>query len=358
MAQIHMSSWYDPYPLTATDNYLGLKAEGAKDLGLVLGPWTHGDRSLTYAGDLDFGEAATLDGQLAPDFIDFWADFFDRVLHGKSGQEDGAPVKVFIMGGGSGQRNKAGRLDHGGAWQGFADWPPPEAEVRPFYLASDGQLATDVAPSASRIDYRFDPLKPVPTIGGAVSSGEPVMRGGAFDQRESAEIFGCAAPYLPISSRPDVLTFETPLLEQDITVCGPIILRLWVSSDALDTDFTMKLIDVHSPSADYAQGYAMIVTDGILSMRYRDSMAAPKLMTPGDRYAVEIEAFPTANRFVKGHRIRLDVSSSNFPKFDVNPNTGEAEGQSRQARVAINTVLHGGDTPSALLLPILPSTGA
>ena len=101
----------------------------------------------------------------------------------------------------------------------------------------------------------------------------------------------------------------------------------------------------------------MIVTDGILRMRYRDSMTAPVLMTPGDRYAIEIEAFPTANRFLKGHRIRLDVSSSNFPKFDVNPNTGEAEGQSRQARVAINTVLHGGDTPSALLLPVLPRTG-
>ena len=358
MAQIHMSSWYDPYPLTATDNYLGLKAEGANDLGLVLGPWTHGDRSLTYAGDVDFGEAATLDGQLAPDFIDFRADFFERVLHGKPAQADSAPVKVFIMGGGSGTKNEAGRMDHGGAWRGFSDWPPAEAEVRPFYLASDGLLATDPAPSTSRIDYRFDPLKPVPTIGGAISSGEPVMRGGAYDQRESAEIFGCTAPYLPLSSRPDVLTFETPALDQDITVCGPIILRLWVSSDALDTDFTMKVIDVHPPSADYAQGYAMIVTDGILRMRYRHSMAAPKLMTPGDRYAIEIEAFPTANRFLKGHRVRLDVSSSNFPKFDVNPNAGEAEGQSRQARVAINTVLHGGDTPSALLLPVLPRTGA
>ena len=114
-----------------------------------------------------------------------------------------------------------------------------------------------------------------------MSSGEPVMRGGAYDQRESAEIFGCAAPYLPLSSRPDVLTFETPALDQDITVCGPIILRLWVSSDALDTDFTMKVIDVHPPSADYAQGYAMIVTDGILRMRYRDSMAATEVDDAG-----------------------------------------------------------------------------
>ena len=294
-----------------------------------------------------------MDGQLAPDFIDFRAEFFERVFHGAPGKANDAPVKIFIMGGGSGRRNNEGRLDHGGVWRGFADWPPPEAEVRPFYLAGDGKLSEDPAPSTSRIDYRFDPLNPVPTIGGAISSGEPVMRGGAFDQREGPEIFGCAAPYLPLSSRPDVLTFETPLLEQDITVCGPVILRLWVASDAPDTDFTMKLIDVHPPSADYAQGFAMIVTDGILRMRYRDSMAAPTPMIPGDKCAIEIEAFPTANRFLTGHRIRLDVSSSNFPKFDVNPNTGEPEGQSRQAQLAINTILHGGDTPSAVLLPVL-----
>lgn len=182
MAQIHMSSCYDPYPLTATYNYLGLKAEGAKDLGLVLGPWTRGERSLTYAGDVDFGEAATLDSQLAPDFIYFRADFFDRVSHGSAGQSDSAPVKVFIMGCRSNQRNNAGRLDHGGSWQGFADWPSPEVEVRSFYLVSDGQLASNVTPSASRIDYRFDPLKPGSTIGGAVSSGESVMRGETFDQ--------------------------------------------------------------------------------------------------------------------------------------------------------------------------------
>jgi len=112
-----------------------------------------------------------------------------------------------------------------------------------------------------------------------VSSGEPVMRGEAFDERGSVEIFGCAAPYLPLFSRLDVLTFETPVLEQDITVCSPVLLRLWVPSDALDTDFTMKLIYVHPPSADYAQGYAMIVTDGILRMHYRDSMIL-KAVTP------------------------------------------------------------------------------
>lgn len=354
MAQVHMSSWYDPYPLTATDNYLGLKAAGASDLGLVLGPWTHGDRSLTYAGNVDFGDAATLDGQLAPDFIAYRSAFFERVFHDKSSADD-KPVKIFIMGGGTGRRNGFGRLDHGGVWRAFETWPPKESTVQPFYLSGEGRLETEAAAATARIDYRFDPLKPVPTVGGAISSGEPVMSGGAFDQREGPEVFGCSPPYLPLSSRPDVLTFETPPLTQDMTVCGPVILRLWAASDAPDTDFVFKLIDVHPPSADYAQGFSMLVTDGILRMRYRDSMAKPKLMSPDAKYQVEIEAFPTANRFLKGHRIRLDVSSSNFPKFDVNPNTGEAEGQSRLARVAINSVFHGGDTPSALLLPMLPA---
>ena len=143
--------------------------------------WTHGNRSLTYTGNADFGDAAILDSQLASDFIDFRTDFFERVFDGKTGQADSAPMKVFIMGNGSGRRNNAGRLDHGEAWQGFADWPPTEAEVRLYYLASNGQLATDARPSASRIDYCLDPLKPVPTLSGAELSGEPVMRGGASD---------------------------------------------------------------------------------------------------------------------------------------------------------------------------------
>jgi len=354
VAQIHMSSWYDPYTLTASDNYLGLKAAGARRLGLVLGPWTHGDRSLTYAGDVDFGPAATLDGQLAPDFLAFRADFFDRVFRGGDAAADPAPVKVFVMGGGSGRKIASGRLDHGGHWWSFADWPPPGATATPMYFGPDGRLA-DEPPPAARIDYDFDPKRPTPTIGGAISSLEPVAPGGAFDQTETSSVYGATPPFLPLASRPDVLAFETSPLERPVTIAGPVVARLWVASDAPDTDFTLKLVDVHPPSPDYPRGYAMGLTDGILRMRYRDDMAAPALMTPGEVCCIEIEAFPTANLFLPGHRIRVDISSSNFPKFDVNPNTGEAEGQSRRARVAVNTVFVGGDRASHILLPLLPA---
>lgn len=350
-AQIHMSSWYDPYTLTASDNYLGQKAAGAKRLGLVLGPWTHGDRSLTFSGDVDFGPAATLDGQLSKDFLTFRAEFFARVFHGTGAEP--APVHIFVMGGGSGGKTPEGRLDHGGTWRAFADWPPPESQPAPYYLAADGELSREKPQSADRIDYDADPANPVPTIGAAISSLEPVAPGGAFDQVESAEVFGCKPPYLPLSSRQDVLAFETAPLKADVTLAGPIVVRLWVASDGPDTDFTAKLVDVHPPSPDYPKGYAMNLTDGILRMRYREDPAAPKFMTPGEIYAIEIEAFPTANRFLKGHRIRLDISSSNFPKFDVNPNTGEAEGMARGGRIARNSVFLGGDRASHIVLPVL-----
>jgi len=353
MAQIHMSGWYDPYALTASDNYLGLKAVGAKTLNLVLGPWTHGDRSLTYAGDVDFGDAATLDGQLAEDFLTFRADYFEHVFHGAAGR-DPSPVRIFVMGGGTGAKTVAGRLDHGGAWRGFADWPPPEAVDTPYYFADDGWLSAKKPAAAARIDFDADPTNPVPTIGGAITSLMPVAPGGAFNQVEGAHVFGVKPPYLPLSSRPDVLTFETPPLGADVTLAGLIVARLWVASDGPDTDFTLKLIDVHPPSADYPTGYAMNLTDGILRMRYRDDPAAPELMTPGEVYAVEVEAFPTANRFLQGHRIRVDIAGSNFPKFDVNPNLGEAEGMARGGRTARNTVFLGGDRASHILLPILP----
>jgi hypothetical protein len=356
VAQIHMSSWYDPYTLTAQDNYFGLKAAGARRLGLVLGPWTHGDRSLAHAGDVDFGAEATLDGQLAPDFLAYRADFFDAVFGRSPAPAETAPVKIFVMGGGSGRRLESGRLDHGGRWRAFADWPPPEAVFTPYYFGSDGALSAHPPGTAGRIDYRFDPLCPTPTVGGAISSLEPVAPGGAFDQVEGPSVFGAAPPFLPLSSRPDVLAFETPPLDHDVVIAGPIRARLWVASDGPDTDFTVKLIDVHPPSSDYPRGFAMNLTDGILRMRYRNGMERAEAMAAGAVYAVEIEAFPTANRFLKGHRIRVDISSSNFPKFDVNPNVFDALGASRQARVAVNTLFFGGDRASHIVLPILPAS--
>ena len=354
----HMSSWYDPYPRTATDNYIGLKARGKGPLRLILGPWTHGDRILSYAGDVDFGADAVLDGSLAEDFIALRLRWFDYWLHGEeNGVSDEPRVQVFVMGGGGGRRNADGRLDHGGAWRTAEDWPLPGTEFRNYYLTPEGGLTAE-RPSGNggAVSFDYDPKNPVPSIGGAITSGAPVMEGGAYDQVEGPRFFGCAPPYLPLASRPDVLVFETPPLERDIIAVGPVRIKLWVSSNCPDTDFTAKLIDLYPPSADYPHGFAMNVTNGILRCRYRESWEAPEMMEPGKIYEIDIEPFPTGNLFKAGHRIRLDISSSDFPHFDANPNTGEPEGLARRTRIATNTVHMGGPHPSHAILPIVPTT--
>lgn len=356
---VHMSSWYDPYPRTATDNYLGLKHRKQGPVRLILGPWLHGDRSVTHAGDVDFGPAATLDGQLAEDFFTLRRRWFDRWLRGIDNGVDREPaVRLFVMGGGSGRRNGDGRLDHGGAWRSASDWPVPGTRFTNYYLRADGSLDRGVPSDAeARRQFDYDPRDPVPTIGGAISSGAPVMEGGAFDQVEGPRFFGCQAPYRKLAERPDVLVFQTPPLVEDIEVIGPITVTLWISSDCPDTDFTAKLIDVYPANADYADGFAMNLTDGILRVRYRESWEQPSLMTPGGVYRIEIAAFPTANLFKRGHCIRLDISSSNFPHFDFNPNTGEPDGAWRETRVACNTIYLDRDRPSHVVLPIVPRRG-
>ncbi|MDB5764330.1 MAG: antibiotic hydrolase, partial [Herminiimonas sp.] len=280
-AIVHMSSWYDPYPRTATDNYIGLSRLKRGPICLILGPWTHGNRSLSYAGDVDFGPEATLDGNLADDFLSLRLKWFDRWLKGNDSQENSDPnVRLFVMGGGSGRKNAAGRMDHGGRWRVESDWPVPGTCWTPHYFHPNGLLSTE-KPQANdaSLAYDYDPRNPVPTIGGAVTSGEPLMFGGAFDQRETPAIFGAQAPYRPLAERPDVLVFQTPPLEEDIELTGPIKAILWISSNCPDTDFTFKLIDVHPANLDYPEGYAMNLTDGILRARYRDSWEKPVLMT-------------------------------------------------------------------------------
>jgi len=181
-----------------------------------------------------------------------------------------------------------------------------------------------------------------------------LMRGGGYDQREGPQFYGSRQPYLPVEARPDVLVFQTPPLKEDVEVTGAIEARLWIATDGPDTDFTIKLIDLYPPSEDYPEGYALNLTDGILRCRYRDSWEHPTLMTPGQVYEVVVSCFPTSNLFKAGHRIRLDVSSSNFPHFDVNPNTGAPEGQGLTRRVAKNTVFTDSGRPSHVVLPIIP----
>ena len=358
-AMVHMSSWYDPYARTATENYLGLSRLKRGPVRLILGPWTHGDRELTYAGGVDFGPAAVLDANLASDFLSLRLRWFDRWLRGIGNGVDSEPaVRIFVMGGGSGRRNSAGRLDHGGAWRCERDWPLPDTRWTPYYLGAERTLGGRVPPKAAALAYQYDPHNPVPTIGGCITSGRPIMVGGAFDQREGPEFLGSRAPYRPLAERPDVLAFQTSPLGEDLEVTGPIRVRLWISSDCPDTDFTAKLIDVYPPGSDYPQGFALNLTDGILRVRYRDSWERPAMMTPGQVYAVTIDIFPTSNLFKRGHRVRLDISSSNFPRFDVNPNTGEPQGQALGTRMARNAVHVGPACPSQVILPVIPPRAA
>ncbi|HLY91298.1 MAG TPA: CocE/NonD family hydrolase, partial [Acetobacteraceae bacterium] len=351
-ACVHMSSWWDPYPLTATGNYLGLKRAGRGQQRLILGPWTHGDRSNTSFGDVEFGPNAPLDAW-AGDWRAYRLRFFDHIVKGAALDEPA--VRLFVMGGGSGRRNAAGKLEHGGRWISAPDWPPPGVAFEAFHLHGDGGLDRVMpAVGAAPLSYDFDPSRPVPTIGGAMSSLDPVAYAGAWDQVEGPDFLGCSPPYLPLASRRDVLVFQTPPLKSAVQVVGPIEAELFVSTDGPDTDFTAKLIDVHPASADYPKGYAMILTDGILRLRYAEDPTRPRLREPGEVVKIRITLFPTANLFLPGHRIRLDVSSSNFPKFDVNPNTGEPEGRALRKRVAVNTVFVDAARPSRVVLPLLP----
>jgi putative CocE/NonD family hydrolase len=355
--QVHMSSWYDPYVRTATENFLGLRTKKKKaSVRLIMGPWLHGDRSSSFSGDVDFGARAPLDGNLAVNWNEFRRRWFDRWLKDlRNGVDEEPSVRLFLMGGGSGRRNAAGRLDHGGKWIAASDWPLPKTRFTPYYLHGDGRLASRKPRKGARpLSYDYDPARPCPTIGGSNSSGQPVFEGGAFDQREDPRFFGIQNPGLPLAARSDVLVFETEPLAEDVAVIGPITVRLWISSSSVDTDFTAKLIDVHPPTPDDPSGFAMNLTDGILRCRYRRSWTKPSMMTPGRVYAITIEPFATGNLFKAGHRIRLDVSSSNFPRFDVNPNSGEPEGMARLRRIATNTVHVDGGRPSHVVLPIVP----
>jgi len=354
-----MSSWYDAYVRTTLENFEGLGRNGRRPLSLIMGPWTHGNRNVPFAGDTDFGEAASFDGNVADNWLDFRIAWFDRWLQDRQdGLHDEPAVRYFLMGGGSGKRLASGRLDHGGHWRGASAWPPAEVRVKTLYLHNDGALRpVEPEATATPLFYDFDPANPVPTIGGALTSGQPVFEGGGYDQRESARFFGCGDTGLPLSARLDVLSFETEPLAEDMAVVGPVTIELWVSSSALDTDFTAKLIDVYPPDKDWPRGFALNLTDGIFRCRYRHSFEAPAPIEPGEIFPITIEPFATANLFRKGHRLRLDISSSNFPKYDVNPNTGAPEGEGRTRIIARNGVFFDARHRSRLRLSVVGLAG-
>lgn len=350
-----VGSWYDPYVLTCLTNYTELSKRHRAPTKLIMGPWTHGARSRTYAGDVDFGRDAALDRSIAPDYRELRLSWFRRWLHGAEEAVEPPNVRYFQMGGGSGQCNDAGRLSHGGRWRSASEWPPPGVRQDTLYLGANNLLTNTLPAESDALSFRYDPQDPVPTIGGALTSGEPLMQGGAFDQRESDRVFKYQGKPngRPLAEREDVLVFQTPPLDEALLVVGAIVLELYVSTDCPDTDFTAKLVDVYPPSADYPEGFAMNISDGIFRLRYRDGWERESLARAGEIYRIKIEPFAVANLFQAGHRLRVDISSSNYPHFDLNPNTGAPEGCAVDFQVATNCIYYGARHPSALRLPIV-----
>jgi putative CocE/NonD family hydrolase len=370
-----VGGWYDSYTRATFQNFVGLQAGGRRIVRALVGPWTHGAKTveLSYAGDVEFGREAAL-----PSFDEVHLRWFDRWLRGVDNGLDGEPpLRIFVMGGGSGRRSGAGRLVHGGRWRDEHEWPLARTRFTDFYLHGDGSLrAAPPREERSSSTYSFDPANPVPSIGGNVSSlrevlplpagiadpsylgrGErtiDVMAPGGFDQREGPDFHGCRPPYLPLGARADVLVFQTEPLREPTEVTGPIEVHLWVATSAADTDFTAKLIDVYPPSPWHPLGYALNLTDSIARLRYRNGRERAEPVTPGEPVPVTITLYPTSNLFVAGHRIRLDIASSNHPRFDVNPNTGEPLGRDRRRVVADNTVFHERGRASRIVLPIIP----
>jgi hypothetical protein len=216
-------------------------------------------------------------------------------------------------------------------------------------------LATDSPAAAAPITYRFDPGHPVPTLGGNLSSQGMLASAGAADQRCRPDLWTCADA-APLSARNDILVFSTARLTQDLEVTGPLVVKLWASSDSPDTDFTAKLIDVYPPNSDYPGGIDLNVGDSIVRARYRNGPTAQaEMLERGKPYEFTIEIYPTSIVFRRGHRIRLDISSSNFPRFDVNPNTGEPLNDNRSSRIAENSVYLDAAHPSRILLPVIPA---
>ena len=327
---LNFEGWYDIFVDGGINNFNGMRRHGGSRIArenqqLIVGPWLHLPWS-RQVGAIDFGPLA----QNPIDALQLrWFDYWLKGIDNGVGKDPN--VRIFVMG-----ANK---------WRTAEQWPLPGTISRTYYLQSggnansssgDGRLSTTrpVAPieAPTATDrYTYDPENPVPSIGGRFQASVP---GGPYDQR-------------PVLDRSDVLVYTSPPLAEDVEVTGPIAVTLYASSSARDTDFTAKLDDV------YPDGTSMIITYGIQRARYRDSAVSPSLIEPGKIYRYTINVWPTSNLFKAGHRIRLEISSSNFPMWDRNPNTGHAFGQDTELKSAEQVVYHDRAHPSAITLPVV-----
>lgn len=314
---LFIGGWYDIYTDGVLNAFAAVRAGGGKKARahskLVMGPWLHNTDQLTN-GQLDFPKARLYGIKKARGFFDYWVR---DLANGFDTREPS--ISYYQMG-----------VEE---WRATSIWPPAGTRDRKYYLHTDRSLSTNApqrAPAAA--SFRYDPATPVPTLGGHVL--DPALKGGPQDQREKVE------------SRGDVLIFSTPALTSDLPVAGKIRLELQVSSDRLDTDFTAIVTDV------YPDGRSMLVTEGIRRMRFRDTTSREELMNPGEVYAVTIELTNTAITFLKGHRVRVIISSSNYPKYALNLNDGGPMYKKGKSLVATNTVYADAKHPSTLVLPV------
>jgi putative CocE/NonD family hydrolase len=344
----HTTGWYDSWGTQVANlNYVELRRTKKSLQRLIVGPWIHSSENRSYAGEAQFTEDAALD---LPAFQLRW---FDHWLKGAdNGVDREPPVRIYVMGGGDAHKTPEGRIFVGGHWRDEQEWPLARTAPTPYYLHANGVLSPDKPADDRPISYLFDPRNPVPTLGGNVSSQGTLMFQGAADQRCRLDFWLCSDTK-PLSARNDVLVFQTPPLAGDIEVTGRLIVKLWAASNALDTDFTAKLVDVYSPSADFPAGVDLNIADSIVRARYRNGLDKAELLKPGQPYEFTIEMYPTSLVFKRGHRIRLDISSSNFPRFDVNPNTGEPLNNNRRSQVAENTVYLDTRHPSQFIVPVI-----
>jgi len=328
---LQVGGWYDIFNGGTLRNYMGAKAHGSTDaartkqhLLIEIGGHAGFGRRI---GDVDFGPHAL--ENVYTDVILDWYDFLFKDIHNEFAID--RPVKLFVMG-----ANEYRQED---------DWPPPQAQLTKYFLHSagkanslrgDGSLSTLFPKTESADSYVYDPSRPVPTVGGPLCCDGDHMEPGPRDQRS-------------VENRDDVLVFSTGPLTRDLEVTGPVTADLFVKSSAVDTDFTAKLVDV-APD-----GFAQDLTEGILRMRYRNSPEHATLMNPGQIYEISVDLWGTSNVFLRGHSLRLEISSSNFPRFDHNLNTGEEIKFARNGVAATNSVLHDAQHPSALVVPVMPA---
>lgn len=344
----HIGGWYDSWGAQTSNMSYATLAQTKHHQRLMMGPWTHGGAQQSYAGEAEFGPEATVR------YHELEKRWFDHWLKGiANGVDKETPVRIFVMGGGDARKTAEGRIFVGGHWRDEEEWPLKRAVPMPWYLHGDSKLSSERPAASDATHYLFDPKHPVPTLGGNISSGGALLVNGAMDQRCRADYWNCDGDTRPLSARNDVLVFQSAPLEQDMEVTGRLTVKLWASSSAPDTDFTAKLIDVYPPNADFPAGVDLNIADSIVRARYRNSREKPELLKPGVPYEFTIEMYPTSLVFQKGHRIRLDISSSNFPRFDVNPNTGEPLNDNRRWAVADNAVYHDPQHLSQVILPVI-----